>query len=833
MDLASSPRMAADDLDLPYELDAMRDASVEPSQEAMIEDPINPDRDSTEDVHLVDEDLLDDDDMVDEDTVVHNEDANHKDFTMESHQQNQQSAEHDDEDILYDDDELLHESTIEARDLQDVEIVDEEDLFGEDEEVQEHTLEDLQHTTELQHSNQDDEILDEEKSTNLISQDAEDFGDTQGPLFSGDLASDIGEHGADDRAIFGDDVENKPDHEESAATFIPGKSITNGPATAPCETANAAEISELLEPAKLDSAGLPVSEQAQSTSQTTVSQLPSHDIEFTEGTDVLLAVDGAQIEDESPADQRHTAGLHTVKVNYQDTELCLFPPNQDDESQTFFLSDIELAHQSLDKLLSACHDVLAGTIGDDDELVLDIPSLGLHISQVCELASDFHSDLLMRSQDSSYACQMTLSQILDVYLALSHNDQTEAVEPLYCHLTSRVSLASQHAYLRSAAEKGKTFAEIAAEHLHSHEDSPNERDQDDNFIESHEEDHEGFGQGEFVQNEILEHGADIENTNLEAHEVPDYHIYEGTTKEDVFANEDESTPNSRESRAKGDDDHLTGNVENEASATSTVRGDELEPQGEYDLLSETCYAHGLSCCLDCDANVYADIETSTDDAAELANATSIPKNYMEGTGEAAEDEDGRAETQSAVGDTESSRTLEAGNGSYEQILNGDTEAEAGNLIENDKDFRDDLGAEAPPYTTGEPHVQDQDNDGLLSVHPGQEGFQSIEQAAAPNAKITAGKETPAHADRHMVPFERPSSNGIAHEGEAKQDSVQAGVDEDDLFLDDEDARAPVQEAKLAATPSKLKTSKRKSRDEEDDFDLLDSGTPDIKRRRPS
>jgi hypothetical protein len=74
--------------------------------------------------------------------------------------------------------------------------------------------------------------------------------------------------------------------------------------------------------------------------------------------------------------------LHTVKVNYQDTEICLFPPNEGDDSETFFLADIDLAHQSLDKLLTACHDVLVGTIGDDDELVLDIPSLGLHISQV-------------------------------------------------------------------------------------------------------------------------------------------------------------------------------------------------------------------------------------------------------------------------------------------------------------------------------------------------------------------------------------------------------------------------------------------------------------------
>ena len=55
-------------------------------------------------------------------------------------------------------------------------------------------------------------------------------------------------------------------------------------------------------------------------------------------------------------------------------------------------------------------------------------------------------------------------------------------------------------------------------------------DQGDDFIESHEEDHEDFEQGEFVQNEIPEHGADIENANLEAHEDLDYQIYETNHK---------------------------------------------------------------------------------------------------------------------------------------------------------------------------------------------------------------------------------------------------------------------------------------------------------------
>jgi len=59
------------------------------------------------------------------------------------------------------------------------------------------------------------------------------------------------------------------------------------------------------------------------------------------------------------------------------------------------------------------------------------------------------------------------------------------------------------------------------------------------------------------------------------------------------------------------------------------------------------------------------------------------------------------------------------------------------------------------------------------------------------------------------------------------------VDEDDLFLGDDETKASVQEATPPSTPSNSKTFKRKTRDEEDDFDLLDSGTPDFKRRRPS
>lgn len=74
--------------------------------------------------------------------------------------------------------------------------------------------------------------------------------------------------------------------------------------------------------------------------------------------------------------------LHSVIVHYSQAEFALFPPHEDDDVSDFFVEDESLAYQGLDKLLSACRDVLNGSIGDHDEVVIDIPGLGLHISEV-------------------------------------------------------------------------------------------------------------------------------------------------------------------------------------------------------------------------------------------------------------------------------------------------------------------------------------------------------------------------------------------------------------------------------------------------------------------
>jgi hypothetical protein len=384
MDLASSPHIPANDLDLPYELDTMRDASAEPTQEAMIEDPINPNQRSTADIQLVDEDLLDDDEMVDEDAVVQNADANHEDFTVESRSQILPGTEHEDEDILYDEDEPVREDNNQAEDTRDLEIVDDEDLFPEDEELPEHSLEDTSRISQALHSNYDEERIYEEQTTNIITQGSEDVGATQGPLFSGGFANNINDDSPNDPTHLEDDetipkLDHDPPTDTAAASKMTSKEFPLGP----LETADNHQTSSLLDQAKLDSASPSVPDDPEGATVVEAAQFSTREVEYAKSADGESATHRTEVGDADEADHLlHTAPLHTVKVNYQDTEICLFPPNEGDDSETFFLADVDLAYQSLDKLLTACHDVLIGTIGNDDELVLDIPSLGLHICQV-------------------------------------------------------------------------------------------------------------------------------------------------------------------------------------------------------------------------------------------------------------------------------------------------------------------------------------------------------------------------------------------------------------------------------------------------------------------
>lgn len=142
--------------------------------------------------------------------------------------------------------------------------------------------------------------------------------------------------------------------------------------------------------------------------------------------------------------------LHPVIVTYMDQDYSLFPPEDHDDGTTYLLPDFALASQPFEKLLVACRELIGDGLGHDDEMVFDIPSLGLHI---CE--------------DSKYASQLTLAQVIDTYMLLSQNEQLSSIVPLYCRLSHRVCLESQMAYLINSAREGKFYTAIAEEHVGS------------------------------------------------------------------------------------------------------------------------------------------------------------------------------------------------------------------------------------------------------------------------------------------------------------------------------------------------------------------------------
>ena len=79
-----------------------------------------------------------------------------------------------------------------------------------------------------------------------------------------------------------------------------------------------------------------------------------------------------------------TLPVHPVVVVYQNNEISLFPPLEQNQesSQTFFVHDEKLAGQSISKLLEACRVVLDESIGEEDELEIRIEELGLYINEV-------------------------------------------------------------------------------------------------------------------------------------------------------------------------------------------------------------------------------------------------------------------------------------------------------------------------------------------------------------------------------------------------------------------------------------------------------------------
>lgn len=88
-------------------------------------------------------------------------------------------------------------------------------------------------------------------------------------------------------------------------------------------------------------------------------------------------------EEDSPNSLAH---LHPIVLDYQGDEMFLFPPvdQTEEHAATFLLADEQLAYSTIENLLEACRCVLKENLSEQDELMINIDDLDLHISEVSQ-----------------------------------------------------------------------------------------------------------------------------------------------------------------------------------------------------------------------------------------------------------------------------------------------------------------------------------------------------------------------------------------------------------------------------------------------------------------
>jgi hypothetical protein len=446
--------------------------------------------------------------------------------------------------------------------------------------------------------------------------------------------------------------------------------------------------------------------------------------------------------------------VHPVTLYYLEEEMSLFPPMLGDATSVYFLSDPSVASGPLSQLLAACRDILAGTLDHHDELVLDIPGLGLHI---CE--------------DSRYAAEMTLDQILDVYLQLCHNEEDHEVQPLYCHLSSRVSLASQYAYLASASREGRTYTAVAADHV----DSP---------------DYESTA--EVAQNS----------------EEEDQAIEPNPSQQDLEKRESSQDGDTQQADVPGQPAHVDSEVgveqPNTAAETHQVDPSFADASTLKPIEQETLHAeHSSSNAQDDAEAAQEEFEDERAPVAGFHQAELEPPSGLSGT--AQEHEDGSVSSHTLEGDVSAveitKHTSDAPD--PEDLLSDDDDAHGEDLFKGGEE-----GAVEADFA-----LYDDEGELLVDDSNDPEGQDALRRPEAESTVFDSGDK-----DAYLPLNDESSINDVPEQGETEQEVTAA--------------KSEAHNAGNISPPLTPRGAKRRIEDE-DELLLLDLDTPDPKRRRPS
>ncbi|KAF1811481.1 hypothetical protein P152DRAFT_57316 [Eremomyces bilateralis CBS 781.70] len=180
---------------------------------------------------------------------------------------------------------------------------------------------------------------------------------------------------------------------------------------------------------------------------------------------------------------RSTLTHHPVIVIYDHSEISLFPPAEGESSETYFLHDESLMNACIRDLLQECRHVLGETIGNEEELEIEVEELGLRLNE-----------------DSIHCANVTLAEVLTVYLQLQRHDGAASPYPLYMTLTSHLRFSSQLASLKDAAAQGKGLSQCVQ---HTPAEEPHE-EYDAGQSEHDEHEGEETGQTELDDSHQLE-----------------------------------------------------------------------------------------------------------------------------------------------------------------------------------------------------------------------------------------------------------------------------------------------------------------------------------------
>ena len=482
---------------------------------------------------------------------------------------------------------------------------------------------------------------------------------------------------------------------------------------------------------------------------------------------------------------------------------------------------------------------------------------------------------------------------------MAHNDNVANVEPLYCSLSSRVCLASQYAYLQSAANEGKTLIQISEEHVHvAGDDGENEIE----YQQAQNPDQRVRAESKKPEEAASDDKEEATSINLRLEQAS--RLVDRASNNQSNENRSEAD---KEGVAENNGIHSkkTEPEEKERSQTPTVEGYSDAFEGDYDIFFNLCFKPGTCSCSSC-ANVHADTVVAAsvehDNEEPIEDIFGLAPQNLGSTGPADSDEARRSDEiggaepdiESNIQKSVSSRTVEAESNQLEEdLFSGDD----GQTFHGDQDRHSDT-----QHYGDEFELEEQSNSGIvleLENGPNEEQQHEdnlenlVEQRPAPSSNLASSNgigaynqsykrnesDVNAKADDELLNFDDteevgekdqshaafisthlPEADGnettksdsalketiTVHEATTTTQNDVSPSETDSKFTSvglrrlqsplgqslDGNLTEPAENA--PTTPSGGKNgSKRKAVEDEDDFDLFNTSTPDKKRRRPS